>query len=107
MSIALEILLYLETRETFVPESILVRKLNRRHTGRLRERDDILTGERGGGGGGAKSCERKKTWSSINHSTLSDVFVQVLPRGEKGWAALHRARVHLAGQQQLQHPDQR
>jgi hypothetical protein len=47
-----------------------VTKLDRRHTGRLRKRDNLLTGE---GGGGAKSYAGEKTWSSINHSILSDI----------------------------------
>ncbi len=50
-----------------------VSKNNRRHTGRLRKRDNFLTGEgeRGGGCRGAESCDRKKAWSSKNHSILS------------------------------------
>ncbi len=47
-------------------------KIDRRHTGRLRKRDNLLTGEGGGGGGGAKSYDSMKAWSSINHSKLSD-----------------------------------
>jgi hypothetical protein len=47
-------------RMIWLPPPSLVRKLNRRHTGRLRKRDDLLTGERRRGGGGAESCERKK-----------------------------------------------
>jgi hypothetical protein len=44
-------------------------KLERRHTGRLR--DNLLKGgKRGGGGRGAKSYDDKKAWSSINHSKL-------------------------------------
>jgi hypothetical protein len=35
-------------------------------------RDNLLTGDgEGGGGGGAKSDDREKDWSSINHSILS------------------------------------
>ncbi len=49
-----------------------VSKLDRRHTGRLRKRDNLLTGEGGWGGGGAKSYDGEKAWSSINHSKLSD-----------------------------------
>jgi hypothetical protein len=45
-------------------------KLDRRHTGRLRKRDNKLTGD--GGGGGDKSYVAEKAWSSINHSILSD-----------------------------------
>jgi len=44
-----------------------VSKLRRRHTGRLRKRDNLPTG----GGGGAKSYYSKKAWPSINHSLLS------------------------------------
>ncbi len=47
-----------------------VSKLDRRHTGRLRKRDNLMTGEWGGGGRGAESYDRK-AWSSINHSVLS------------------------------------
>jgi hypothetical protein len=46
-----------------------VSKLDPRHTGRLRKRDNLLPGERGGRA--AKSYDRKKAWSSINHSILS------------------------------------
>jgi hypothetical protein len=35
--------------------------------GRLRKRDNLLTGE----GEGAKSCDGEKAWSSINHSIIS------------------------------------
>jgi hypothetical protein len=38
-------------------------KLDRLHIGRLRNRDNLLTGE--GGGWGAESYARKKAWSSI------------------------------------------
>ncbi len=51
----------------------LVSKLDRRHTGRLRKRDNLLTGKGGDGDGGrgAESYVRKKAWPSINHSILS------------------------------------
>ncbi len=45
--------------------------MDRQHTGRLRKRDNLLTGEVGGGGRGAESYYRKKAWPSINHSILS------------------------------------
>jgi hypothetical protein len=45
-----------------------VSKLDRRHTRRLRKRNNLLTGEKGEGGGeGAKSYESKKVWFFINH----------------------------------------
>ncbi len=37
-----------------------VRKLDRRYTGMLSKRDNLLTEEGGGGGGGAESYDRKK-----------------------------------------------
>ncbi len=46
-------------------------KLDRRQTGKLRKRDKLLTGEGEWGRRGAGPCDRKKAWSSINHSTLS------------------------------------
>jgi hypothetical protein len=46
-----------------------VSKLYRRHTGRLRKRDNLLAG--GGGWGGAKSDNGEKVWYSLNHSILS------------------------------------
>ncbi len=47
-------------------------KLDRRHTGRLRKRDNLLMGEgKEGGGLGAKSYDRKKAWAFTNHSILS------------------------------------
>jgi hypothetical protein len=45
------------------PPSSPVSKPDRQHTGRLRKRDNLLTGE---GGGGAKSYDGEKAWSSIN-----------------------------------------
>ncbi len=49
-----------------------VSKLDRQHTGRLRKRDNsYATGEGEKGGGGAKSCDRKEVWSSINNPILS------------------------------------
>ncbi len=46
-----------------------VRKLDRRHTGRLRKRNNILLGDGGQGGvGGDKSYDGEKAWSSVNHS---------------------------------------
>ncbi len=47
------------------------KKLARRHTGGLRKRYYLLTGEGEGGGRRAESYDRKKAWSSINHSLLS------------------------------------
>ncbi len=46
-------------------------KLARRHTGRLRKRDNLLTGEGEGGGGGAKSYDGEKAWYSKKHALLS------------------------------------
>jgi hypothetical protein len=47
-----------------------VSKFDRRHTGSLRKRDNLLRGK--GVGERAKSYDRKKAWSSlINHSILS------------------------------------
>ncbi len=40
-------------------------------TGRLRKRDNLMTGEGGEWGGGVKSYEGEKIWSSIYHSILS------------------------------------
>ncbi len=52
----------------FPPTSPVI-KLDRRHTGRLNKRDNLLTGERRGGGWrGAESYDRQKAWASINHS---------------------------------------
>ncbi len=60
---------------TVILQSVPVLKtspgLVRRHTGRLRKRDDLLKGEGGGGGRGAESHDHKKAWSSINHSIPS------------------------------------
>jgi hypothetical protein len=48
-----------------------VSKLHRRHKGRLRKRDNLLTGDVGEGGGrGAESYDRKKAWFFVNHSIL-------------------------------------
>jgi hypothetical protein len=49
-----------------------VSELDRRHTGRLRKRDNLLTGVGEGGGGEANSYakEENRKWSSINHSIL-------------------------------------
>ncbi len=58
-----------------------VNKLDRRHIGRLRERQ-LSDRREGGGGGGAKSFGGKKAWSSINHKILF---------GIKHQKRLHRA----------------
>jgi hypothetical protein len=48
------------------------RKLDRRHTGRLRKRDNLLTREGAEGDvRGAELYDRKRAWSSINHSLHS------------------------------------
>jgi hypothetical protein len=53
---------------TLSPTPHPVSKLDQRHTGRLRKRDNLLTGE-GVGGGGAKSYDGgEKAWYSINLS---------------------------------------
>jgi hypothetical protein len=49
----------------------LVSRLNRLHTGSLRKRKALLTGEGKGGGRGAKSYNVEKAFPSINHSILS------------------------------------
>jgi hypothetical protein len=50
------------------PVPLSVTKLDQRHTGRLRKRDNLLTGE---GGRGAESYGRKKAWPSLYHLILS------------------------------------
>jgi hypothetical protein len=52
--------------------------LDRRHPGRLKERDNLLPGEGEGGGRGAEPCDRMKAWSSIIPSILSDPAQRVL-----------------------------
>jgi hypothetical protein len=42
-----------------------------RQTGRLRKRDNLLTGGGEGGGRGVEPYDRKKAWSFINQSILS------------------------------------
>ncbi len=55
-------------------------KLDRRHKGRLRKRDNLLPGEVGKGGGrGAESYDSKKAWSSINRQILSGWSAQDIP----------------------------
>ncbi len=51
-----------------------VSKLARRHTGRLRNRDNLLTGDGGEEFGLAEAYNRKKAFSSTNHSILSGVL---------------------------------
>jgi hypothetical protein len=48
-----------------------VKKLDMRHTGRLRKKVNLMTGDGGGGERGAKSYDGEKAWSSINHSIFS------------------------------------
>ncbi len=50
------------------PPSPVSGKLDRRHTGRQRKRDNLLTEEKGKGGRGAESYDRKKARYSVNHS---------------------------------------
>ncbi len=54
-----------------------VSKLDRRHTGTLRKRDNLLTVEGGRRWGRAQIIrQRKKAWAAINHSILSgDVYI--------------------------------
>jgi hypothetical protein len=52
-----------------------VRKLVLRHTGRLRKRDNLLTGEGEGGGRGAESYDGEKAGYSIKPSILSVKYV--------------------------------
>ena len=47
-------------------------KFDRRHKGRLRKRNNLLTGEVVGGGEGAKSYDDEKAYSSINQLMLSE-----------------------------------
>ncbi len=49
--------------------------IDRRHKERLGKRDNLLTGEVGEEGGrGAKSHDRKKAWTSVNHSILNGTY---------------------------------
>jgi len=52
----------------------VVSKLEHRHTGRLRKKDNLVMGERGGCGGEAKSYEGGKAWFSINNAILSEIL---------------------------------
>ncbi len=56
--------------------SLPVSKLDWQHTGRLRKRDSLLTGEGDGGGEGAKSYDGEKARSSIMnmHPILSGLL---------------------------------
>ncbi len=54
----------------FNPPLSSVSSTMRRLTGRLRKRNNFLTGG-GGEGEGAKSYDGEKAWSSLNHSILS------------------------------------
>ncbi len=62
------------------PPAFPLSKLDGRHTGRLRQRDKVLTGE----GGrrweyrGAESYDRKEAWPSVNHSVLSGIVSMCL-----------------------------
>jgi hypothetical protein len=72
-----------------------------RHTGRLRKRDNLVTG--GGGVGWARSriiqYDRKKAWSPINHSTRPELFnlcfrfSKVASRGRAGGISRQTCRV--------------
>jgi hypothetical protein len=54
------------------PRLTLSRKLDRRHTGTLRTRGNLLTGKGGEGGHGTESYDHKKAWPYlINQSSLS------------------------------------
>jgi hypothetical protein len=53
------------------PSPSPVNKLGLRHTGRLRKRDKLLTGERRQGVGGGAN---KKARSSVNHSLISGLW---------------------------------
>jgi hypothetical protein len=53
------------------PSPVTVSNLDRRHTGKMRKIDNVLT-EEGleGGGRGAESYDCKEPWSFINYSIL-------------------------------------
>jgi hypothetical protein len=55
----------------------------RRHTGRLRKRDNLLTGG-GKGWGRSQIIHGAKAWSSINHSILSVAENKSAPRKPRG-----------------------
>ncbi len=75
------------------PPSLVI-KLDRRHTGRLRKRVNLLTGE----GGGAKSCDAKKAWSSINHSIVSSLYLPTCFTYQPGLYIRHTAwcKIHFS-----------
>jgi hypothetical protein len=56
-----------------------VRELDRRLTGRLRKRENLLNGE--GEEEGVKKYDGEKAWSSINRSILSALTPLIVPRG--------------------------
>jgi hypothetical protein len=57
------------------PSPSPVSRIYLRLTGRLRKGDSLLMGEAGEVvGRGAESYDRKKAWSSINHSIHSDIL---------------------------------
>jgi hypothetical protein len=49
-----------------------ISKLDRRYTGRLGKRHNLLTGE--GRGGGAKLYDCERDWFSRNHAILSGIM---------------------------------
>ncbi len=57
-----------------LPPTFPVSKLDLRHTGRLKKRNNLWTVEGGMSGGGAKSYDDEKALSSLNHSILSDLL---------------------------------
>jgi hypothetical protein len=74
-----------------------VRKLDRRHKGRLRKRDNLLTGE-GVGWWWARSWiirPPRNTWFSINHSLLSDLTLQFYRTLMPHWSAFRIWVIHL------------
>jgi hypothetical protein len=71
-----------------------VSKLDRRHTGRLRKKDNLETLE---GWGGAKSYDSEKAWPSINNSILCGLYLGFLFLSPETYSRIHRSLMVVNG----------
>jgi hypothetical protein len=70
------------------PPPYPISKLDRRHTGRLRKRDNLLTGE-GGGGGGGRAQVRRRRESLVLYISFKPLWSVLWLQGSRMGNVLH------------------
>ena len=72
-----------------------VSKLDRRHTGRLRKRDNFLKGQGTRGWARRRIIRRKKSWSSINYTILTVSPIKIIVKNNWKKFRLHILPPHF------------